>query len=90
MVFGEVSKPGKIESDRPMTVLMTVAQAGGVLPTGSLENIRVFYIGNEGVPHVRLVNLKSVSTSFGSNRTWWCRGTVSSMFRRQSWRKPAV
>jgi len=60
LIFGEVSKPGKIESDRPMTVLMTVAQAGGVLPSGSLENIRVFYVGNEGVPHVRLVNLREV------------------------------
>jgi protein involved in polysaccharide export with SLBB domain len=60
LVFGEVSKPGKIESDRPLTVLMTVAQAGGVLPSGSLENIRVFYVGNEGVPHVRLVNLREV------------------------------
>ena len=60
LVFGEVGKPGKIESDRPLTVLMTVAQAGGVLPTGSLENIRVFYIGNENVPHVRRVNLKLV------------------------------
>ncbi|MGD9618170.1 MAG: polysaccharide biosynthesis/export family protein [Alphaproteobacteria bacterium] len=60
LVFGEVGKPGKIESDRPLTVLMTVAQAGGVLPTGSLENVRVFYLGNEGVPHVRLVNLRAV------------------------------
>ena len=60
VVFGEVGKPGKIESDRPLTVLMTVAQAGGVLPTGSLENVRVFYLGNEGMPHMRLVNLKSV------------------------------
>jgi polysaccharide export outer membrane protein len=60
LVFGEVGKPGKIESDRPLTVLMTVAQAGGVLPTGSLENVRVFYLGKEGAPHVRLVNLKSV------------------------------
>ena len=40
--------------------VMAVAQAGGVLPTGSLENIRVFYIGNENVPHVRRVNLKLV------------------------------
>jgi protein involved in polysaccharide export with SLBB domain len=60
LVFGEVGKPGKIESDRPLTVLMTVAQAGGVLPTGSLDNVRVFYLGSEGLPHVRLVNLKSV------------------------------
>jgi polysaccharide export outer membrane protein len=60
LVFGEVGKPGKLESDRPLTVLMTVAQAGGVLPTGSLENVRVFYLGNEGVPHVRLVNLRAV------------------------------
>jgi polysaccharide export outer membrane protein len=60
LVFGEVGTPGKIESDRPLTVLMAVAQAGGVRPTGSMENVRVFYIGDQGMPHVRLVNLKAV------------------------------
>jgi polysaccharide export outer membrane protein len=60
LIFGEVGKPGRIESDRPMTVLMTVAQAGGVLSTGSMENVRVFYLGNKGLPRVRNVNLKEV------------------------------
>ena len=60
LVFGEVGKPGRIESDKPLTVLMTIAQAGGVLPTGSLEGIRVFYVGEKELPRVRLVNLKEV------------------------------
>jgi protein involved in polysaccharide export with SLBB domain len=60
MIFGEVGKPGRIESDRPLTVLMTVAQAGGVLPSGSLENVRVFYLGSEGTPRMRVVNLRAV------------------------------
>jgi len=60
LVLGEVSKPGRIESDRPMTVLMTIAQAGGVTTSGSLENVRVFYIGIDGMPRLRSVNLKDV------------------------------
>lgn len=60
MVLGEVSRPGRIDSDRPQTVLMTIAQAGGVTIAGSLEAVRVFYIGNDGMPRVRSVNLKDV------------------------------
>jgi polysaccharide biosynthesis/export protein PslD len=60
LVLGEVGKPGRIDSDRPMTVLMTIAQAGGVTLAGSLATVRVFYIGNDGMPRVRSVNLKEV------------------------------
>jgi polysaccharide export outer membrane protein len=60
LVLGEVGKPGRIDSDRPMTVLMTIAQAGGVTLAGSLGSVRVFYIGNDGMPRVRSVNLKEV------------------------------
>ena len=60
LVLGEVSKPGRIELERPQTVLMTVAQAGGVLPTGSMDSVRVFYIGDDGVQRVRSINLRDV------------------------------
>jgi polysaccharide export outer membrane protein len=60
LVLGEVAKPGRIDSDRPQTVLMTIAQAGGVTTSGSLEAVRVFYIGKDGMPRVRSVNLKDV------------------------------
>ncbi|MBV8888982.1 MAG: polysaccharide biosynthesis/export family protein [Alphaproteobacteria bacterium] len=60
LVLGEVARPGRIETDRPQTVLMTIAQAGGVLPTGSLEAIRVLYVGNDGLPRMRAINLKDV------------------------------
>lgn len=60
MVFGEVAKPGRIALNRPHTVLMTVAQAGGVLPTGSMDSVRVFYVGSDGNPRLRVVNLKEV------------------------------
>lgn len=56
-VFGEVPKPGRLDTDRPQTVLMAIAQAGGVLPTGSLEAIRVFYVGDDGLPRLRSINL---------------------------------
>jgi polysaccharide export outer membrane protein len=60
LVLGEVAKPGRIDSDRPQTVLMAVAQAGGVTTQGSLEDVRVFYIGNDELPRIRLVNLNEV------------------------------
>jgi polysaccharide export outer membrane protein len=60
LVLGEVSKPGRIELERPQTVLMAVAQAGGVLPTGSMDSVRLFYIGDDGVQRVRSINLRDV------------------------------
>ena len=53
-------KPGRIDSDRPLTVLMTIAQAGGVTIAGSLETVRVFYLGPDGMPRLRSVNLRDV------------------------------
>jgi protein involved in polysaccharide export with SLBB domain len=58
LVLGEVAKPGRIDSDRPLTVLMSVAQAGGVTIAGSLEAVRVFYVDSDQQPHLRSVNLK--------------------------------
>ena len=60
MVFGEVGKPGRIETDRPLTVLTAVAGAGGVTVSGSLEKVMVFYVGNDNSPRVRSINLKHV------------------------------
>jgi protein involved in polysaccharide export with SLBB domain len=58
LVLGEIAKPGRIDSDRPMTVLMAIAQAGGVTIAGSIEAVRVFYIDADHEPHLRSVNLK--------------------------------
>jgi len=60
LVIGEVSKPGRVELDRPTTVLMAVAQAGGVLTTGAMSSVRLFYIGADGEPRVRAINLTEV------------------------------
>jgi protein involved in polysaccharide export with SLBB domain len=57
LVLGEVAKPGRIDSDRPLTVLMSVAQAGGVTIAGSMEAVRVFYVDADQQPHLRSVNL---------------------------------
>src|SRR5438045_1594413 len=54
VVFGEVGRPGRIDMTTPQTVLMAVATAGGVLPTGSLDAVRVFYIGADGQPRERM------------------------------------
>jgi polysaccharide biosynthesis/export protein PslD len=37
-----------------------VAQAGGVLPSGSMDSVRVFYIGDDGVQRVRSINLRDI------------------------------
>jgi polysaccharide export outer membrane protein len=34
-----------------------VAQAGGVLTSGSLKAVRVFYLGDDGLPRMRSINL---------------------------------
>jgi polysaccharide export outer membrane protein len=60
MVIGEVPRPGRISLDRPHTVLTAVAQAGGVLPTGSMESVRVIYVASDDKPRVRVINLKEV------------------------------
>jgi polysaccharide export outer membrane protein len=59
-VLGEVSKPGRFDLERPRTVLMAVAQAGGVLPTGSMSSVRLFYSGDDGIPRARSINLNDV------------------------------
>jgi protein involved in polysaccharide export with SLBB domain len=63
LVIGEVGRPGRIELDRPATVAMAVARAGGLTLAGS-SVVRLFYIGGEGVPRVRSINLKEVMDDF--------------------------
>lgn len=60
LVVGEVTKPGQIELDQPTTVLMAVAQAGGALKTGAMNAVRLYYVDEGGVQHVRRINLDDV------------------------------
>ncbi len=59
-VLGEVGKPGRYDIGGPRTVLMMLAQAGGVLMTGSMNAVRLFYIGHDGDRRVRSINLNNV------------------------------
>ncbi len=59
-VFGEVQKPGAIMTAKPMTVLQAIAQAGGALPTGSLDHVKVLYWPDATEARVRTVNLFNV------------------------------
>ena len=59
-VLGEVAKPGRIQLDRPRTVLMALAEAGGVDQSGAMSAVRVVYVGADGAPRVRLVNMDDV------------------------------
>ena len=59
-ILGEVGKPGRIDLDRPRTVLMALAQAGGVTISGAMNAVRLLYVGDDGVPRVRSINLRNV------------------------------
>ncbi len=61
LIFGEVVEPGPLlTDDRPHTVLTAVASAGGVLASGSMESVKVFYVSDDMQPRVRSVNLVNV------------------------------
>ena len=64
LVIGEVTKPGRYDLDRPMTVAMAVARAGGALTTGARSSVRIFYFGSDGAPRVRAINLDDVVDQF--------------------------
>ncbi len=60
-VFGEVSRPGAVALNGPVTVLQALASAGGHLPTGSLGNVKILYWeDNERQPRVRTIDLARV------------------------------
>lgn len=61
-VFGEVREPGLFVTERPETALMAIARAGGVLPDGTLTDVRVLYTGRDGRRHLRKVDMESVMT----------------------------
>ncbi len=56
-VFGEVQRPGPVPLAKPMTVLQIVAQSGGVLPTGSLRNVKILYWTEKNEPAVKTLDL---------------------------------
>lgn len=61
-VFGEVRTAGAIPAPTPRTLLQTVAAAGGPLPTGAMDQVRVLYFDAAGRPRLRQVNLTRVLT----------------------------
>ncbi|MBI4698541.1 MAG: polysaccharide biosynthesis/export family protein [Nitrospirae bacterium] len=59
-IFGEVRNPGVISVATPMTVLQAVTSVGGVLETGSLQEVRVLYWDKINEPKIRVLNLYNV------------------------------
>jgi len=60
-VFGEVPRPGLVQVSGNMTALQAVAAAGGPLPTGSLDVVKVMYWSPEDKAlRLRTVNLTRV------------------------------
>jgi protein involved in polysaccharide export with SLBB domain len=62
-VFGEVKTPGAIPANSPRTLMQAVALAGGPLPTGAMDQVRVLYFDPVGRPILRRVNLEQVMSS---------------------------
>ena len=62
-VFGEVPRPGLVAGGANMTVLQAVASAGGVLPTGAADTVRVLSWSEQaGGPQLRTVDLQRIAT----------------------------
>ncbi|MCC7427019.1 MAG: polysaccharide biosynthesis/export family protein [Alphaproteobacteria bacterium] len=59
-VFGEVPRPGQVPAGGPYTTLLAVAAAGGVMPTGAIDGVRVVYVGADSTMRVRTVNLLNI------------------------------
>jgi polysaccharide biosynthesis/export protein len=55
-VSGAVTRPGKIEFDRPMTVFQAIMQAGGTTQYGTLKKVRLVRIVN-GEQQSQVMNL---------------------------------
>ena len=66
-VFGEVPRPGLVSGGGNMTVLQAVASAGGVLPTGAADAVKVLSWSEpiQG-PQMRTVDLQRIA---GDGRT---------------------
>lgn len=61
-VFGEVKQPGAVAATTPRTLMQTMALAGGPLPTGALDQVRILYFDPLGRARLRQVNLEKVMT----------------------------
>lgn len=61
-VFGEVRSPGMLTQPQAQTALQAITTAGGVLPTGSMRNVKVVYWTAEGETRVRTLDLEAILT----------------------------
>ena len=61
IIYTDVARDGMLTGPN-IEQTRAVAQAGGVLPSGSMESVRLFYIGEDGVQRVRSINLTDVNT----------------------------
>jgi polysaccharide export outer membrane protein len=59
-VFGEVRTPGVITSGKPLTAVQAIASAGGILPTGSWEKVKVMHWNDKNETELRTVNVNNV------------------------------
>ncbi len=59
-IFGEVNHPGMQTIINPMTALQAISLAGGIRPTGAMDNVKILYWDANNHPRVRTVNLYNV------------------------------
>jgi polysaccharide biosynthesis/export protein len=71
-VTGAVQRPGKVLSDRPITLLQAILESGGFDPSkANLKTIRVLR-NNEGITHSFTINLKRVMNG-ATNQTFYLK-----------------
>ncbi len=59
-VFGEIRNPGVLTLARPQTALQVIATAGGSLPTGAMDRVKVLSWTSSGESRVHTLNLEAV------------------------------
>lgn len=59
---GAINKPGKLQFDRPTTILQAIAEAGGVSAFGTLKKVKIVRLEN-GQQRVQTLDLRSAKKS---------------------------
>lgn len=60
-VFGEVQRPSVVSVMSPVTVLQSLAMAGGVKRSGDLSQVKILFWDKDLRPVVKTVNVKDIS-----------------------------
>jgi polysaccharide export outer membrane protein len=72
VVSGAVTKPAKLQFDRPTTVFQAIMEAGGVSEYGSLKRVQLIRIIN-GQQHAQILDLRPITETSQTTRPFYVR-----------------